>query len=302
MKILHFAAIDIGSNSVKLLIESVPAGGAAELLTKVLMVRVPLRLGEDVFTQGAVSPEKERKLLSLMKAFHYLMGVYEVTAYRACATSAMRDAVNGPVVVQDTEDETGIPIEIIDGNEEASIIFRSGITDLEETKGNCAFVDVGGGSTEITLIARGRMAVSRSFDIGTVRILNRAVQPDTMDRFHAYLTQLAETYGPLNLIGSGGNINKLYKLGGNPKSGRLSVITLMNLYTSLSKLRPAERVRKYKLKPDRADVIVPAAEIFLNIADYLHSKYVYVPTIGIADGIITLLYRDYLRETEEKDT
>ena len=213
----------------------------------------------------------------------------------------MRDAVNGPVIVQDAEDETGIPIEIIDGNEEASIIFRSGITDSKETKGNCAFVDVGGGSTEITLIAEGRQVVSRSFDVGTVRILNRAVAPDTMDRFHAYLTRLAETYGPMNIIGSGGNINRLYKLGGSPKSGRLSVIALLNLYTSLSKLRPAERVRKYKLKPDRADVIVPAAEIFLNIADYLRAKYIYVPSIGIADGIITLLYRDYLDEEREKD-
>ena len=292
-----YAAIDIGSNAVRLLIKQLESD-EEPLFSKVLLLRVPLRLGFDVFASGRISEIKEKNMVRLMKAYKNLMKIYNVSAYRACATSAMRDAANGPDIIRAIEKKTGIRIEIIDGQEEAKMIYNNHIEYMKGRKGNFMYVDVGGGSTEINLLADGELVCSRSYNIGTVRILNGAVSESEWNRLRKDMGDLALSYPGISIIGSGGNINKLVKLvrGRDSRYSRMSVASLQELYDRLKDLTVEERMEEYALKPDRADVIVPAARIFLTIADITGAALIYVPVIGLADGIIDGLYKDSHRE------
>lgn len=291
-----YAAIDIGTNAVRLLIKKVKEEENESLtnkrLNKVLLLRVPLRLGFDVFSLGVVSDEKAVKLRRLMKAFRQLMKIYDVTDYRACATSAMRDAKNGKSVIKKILKDTGINIQVIDGQEEARTIYNNHIECMEDRVGNYIYVDVGGGSTEINLLTNGELVQSFSYNIGTVRMLSNAVKEETWQQMKEDLTRLSAEYNVVNIIGSGGNINKLYRLAGktDKKKLRLSIPSLQTLYDTLKPLTPKQRMEKFSLKADRADVIEPAAEIFLTIAGIVKAEYIHVPVIGLADGIIDDLY------------
>lgn len=289
---VNYAAIDIGSNAVRLLIKSVNEERTTELFTKELLLRVPLRLGQDAFTIGEISAEKEKKLVRLIKAFRQLMKIYEVVDYRACATSAMRDARNSKEITRKIEKKTGIRIEVISGKEEACIVYNNHIENLLDKEQNYLYVDVGGGSTEVILIHQGEMISSQSYNIGTVRLLNGTVNEDALYAMRQDITTAAEEYPDLVIIGSGGNINKLFRLADreDKKAVMLPVEVLRQLYDMLKKYEPEERRKLFRLKPDRAEVIVPAAAIFLEVAECSRSNRIWVPTIGLSDGIIDSLY------------
>lgn len=296
---VNYAAIDIGSNAVRLLIKSIDRNAVQEKkFKKVMLLRVPLRLGFDVFSIGELSEKKADKLRRLMKAFRQLMKIYEVDDYRACATSAMRDARNGNEIIWKIEKDTGIRIEIIDGQEEAQMIYNNHIECMEDRQGNYMYVDVGGGSTEINLLTSGRLVWSMSYNIGTVRMLSNAVREGTWQQMEEELGKAAEGFAGINIIGSGGNITKLFRLAAkkDKKQQRLPVSSLQTLYEVLKPLTPEERMEAFNLKQDRADVIVPAAEIFLKIAEVVQAEYIFVPVIGLADGIIDNLYAKSLEK------
>ena len=296
---VNYAAIDIGSNAVRLLIKSIYMEAVQEKkIKKVMMLRVPLRLGFDVFSIGELSEKKADKLRRLMKAFRQLMKIYDVDDYRACATSAMRDARNGRTIIKKIEKDTGIRIEIIDGQEEARMIYNNHIECMEDRLGNYMYVDVGGGSTEINLLTNGELVWSVSYNIGTVRMLSNAVKEGTWQQMEEELMKVTEGVAAINIIGSGGNINKLFRLADkkDKKLQRLPVSSLQTVYDVLKPLTPEERVEAFSLKQDRADVIVPAAEIFLKIAEVVHAEYIYVPVIGLSDGIIDNLYAKSLEK------
>lgn len=296
---VNYAAIDIGSNAVRLLIKSIDREAVQEKkIKKVMMLRVPLRLGFDVFSIGELSEKKADKLRRLMKAFRQLMKIYDVDDYRACATSAMRDARNGRTIIKKIEKDTGIRIEIIDGQEEARMIYNNHIECMEDRLGNYMYVDVGGGSTEINLLTNGELVWSVSYNIGTVRMLSNAVKEGTWQQMEEELMKVTEGVAAINIIGSGGNINKLFRLADkkDKKLQRLPVSSLQTVYDVLKSLTPEERVEAFSLKQDRADVIVPAAEIFLKIAEVVHAEYIYVPVIGLSDGIIDNLYAKSLEK------
>lgn len=294
---VNYAAIDIGSNAVRLLIKSIDREAVQEKkIKKVMMLRVPLRLGFDVFSIGELSEKKADKLRRLMKAFRQLMKIYDVDDYRACATSAMRDARNGRTIIKKIEKDTGIRIEIIDGQEEARMIYNNHIECMEDRLGNYMYVD--GGSTEINLLTNGELVWSVSYNIGTVRMLSNAVKEGTWQQMEEELMKVTEGVAAINIIGSGGNINKLFRLADkkDKKLQRLPVSSLQTVYDVLKPLTPEERVEAFSLKQDRADVIVPAAEIFLKIAEVVHAEYIYVPVIGLSDGIIDNLYAKSLEK------
>ena len=288
----NYAAIDIGSNAVRLLIKEIKEEQGKAHFSKVLMLRVPLRLGFDVFDIGKISEKKEKNMIRLMKAFRHLMKIYDVKHCRACATSAMRDAKNGMDIIKQIEKKTGVHIDIIDGQEEAKIIYNNHVEHMEDQKGNYMYVDVGGGSTEINLLSEGQLVCSRSYNIGTVRMLNNAVKDSEWERLKNDLAELAKSYPQTNIIGSGGNINKLYCLAHkkNKKKMTMQVSVLQELHTRLKALSLEERMEQFGMKPDRADVIIPAGEIFLTIANIIGASYIHVPVIGLSDGIIDELY------------
>lgn len=289
-----YAAIDIGSNAVRLLIKKVKNNEnlANKRLSKVMLLRVPLRLGFDVFSLGEVSDAKVMKLRRLMKAFRQLMKIYEVINYRACATSAIRDAQNGKSVIKKVWKDTGINIEVINGQEEARMIYNNHIECLEDRAGNYIYVDVGGGSTEINFLINGELVQSLSYNIGTVRMLSNSVREGSWEQMKSDLTRLTADFQGVNIIGSGGNINKLYRLADkkDKKQSRLPITSLQELYDKLKVLTLEQRMEEFNLKTDRADVIVPAAGIFLIIAGIVKAEYIHVPVIGLADGIIDNLY------------
>ena len=297
-KSTSYAAIDIGSNAVRLLIKQLKEKDGRPVFTKALLLRVPLRLGFDVFAGEKISGQKEKNMIRLMKSYAQLMKIYKVEHYRACATSAMRDALNGRDIIKAIKKKTGINIEIIDGQEEAQMVYNNHIEYMEDRQGNYMYVDVGGGSTEINMLAQGELVCSRSYNIGTVRILSNAVKDSEWERLKQDMATLAQSYPGTNIIGSGGNINKLYRLAEkkDKKQLRITVPTLRELYDDLQSLSVDERMEKYSLKADRADVIVPAGNIFLTIADIIGAEYIYVPIIGVADGIIDGLYARISKE------
>ena len=286
----HYAGIDIGSNAVRLLIKCLNEPGSSEPLSKVQLVRVPLRLGEDAFTEGRISKKKAKQLVSLMKAYSSLMEIYEVTAWRACATSAMRDAENGQELVGRIYEKTGIKIEIIDGKEEARLISADLMRSLAGRDGDTyLYVDVGGGSTELNLVQGDQLIDSRSFDIGTIRQLSGRVRDEVREAFAGHIHELHARFGELQLVGTGGNINKLLRLGAPSERANINILSVESLREVADQLRqhtPEERMQLFRLKPDRAEVIVPAADIFLTVSKLTGASEIIVPTKGLADGIV----------------
>ena len=286
----HYAGIDIGSNAVRLLIKCLNDPGSSEPLSKVQLVRVPLRLGEDAFTEGRISKKKAKQLVSLMKAYSSLMEIYEVTAWRACATSAMRDAENGQELVERIYEKTGIKVEIIDGKEEARLISADLMRSLAGRDGDTyLYVDVGGGSTELNLVQGDQLIDSRSFDIGTIRQLSGRVRDEVREAFAEHIHELRARFGELQLVGTGGNINKLLRLGAPSERANINILPVESLREVADQLRqytPEERMQLFRLKPDRAEVIVPAADIFLTVSELTGASEIIVPTKGLADGIV----------------
>ena len=281
---MTYAAIDIGSNAVRLLIKRDEE--KCRYLDKLLLVRVPLRLGFDVFSKGEISDKKADDLVRLMRSYELLMKIYRVDRMRACATSAMRDAKNGSEIIKKIAAKTGIKVEIITGAEEARIVYFNHLGRGFDSKGNFLYVDVGGGSTELNLLTNGELKLSESFNIGTVRMLTDSVKAKTWSDLSDTCLSLGRKYPDITLVGSGGNINKLYKLAGGNKKKEISVEALPGIYEDLLPLSVEERMVRYSMRPDRADVIIPAAKIFLTIARLTGAKNILVPVIGVADGII----------------
>lgn len=295
MKSVSYAAIDIGSNAARLLVKRIKRECDGEIKSsKEILLRVPLRLGFDVFKLGRISEKRAKNMMRLMKVYNHLMKIYDVSDYRACATSAMRDAENGLDIIKNIKKTVGLDIEIITGQEEAKMVYNNHIECVEDRNGNYMYVDVGGGSTEINLLSQGQLVCSRSYNIGTVRMLNNAVANGEWERLRTDMSQAAVDYPDTNIIGSGGNINKLYKMLGNDEKDteqkRMPIDSLQKLHGQLKVLSVEERMDKFNLKPDRADVIVPAGDIFLTIASLIKARYIYVPVIGLSDGIIDGLY------------
>lgn len=288
IKEFNLAAIDVGSNAARLLIKTVSIDLDGRLSQrKALFLRVPLRLGMEVFKKGKISREKEEAFLRTMKAYRQLMKVFKVRDYRACATSAMRDAKNGRQVMDRVNEATGLGLKIISGDEESQIIYDIHLSQLQDDN-NYLYVDVGGGSTEVTFISQGQRVMSHSYNIGTVRMLSEAVKAEELQHVRNGLGKVAAGYGDITIIGSGGNINKLYRIA--PKrdktEGRLPVDTLVRLHDRIAKMSLQERMDVFNMKPDRADVIVPAAEIFMVVAQSVGAKAIKVPNVGLADGLI----------------
>lgn len=291
---MNIAAIDIGSNGARLLIKSFDDNApASSRIRKLLFVRIPLRLGQDVFTLGKVSKERQHMMMHMMKAFRQFMLLYKVEHFRACATSAMRDADNGKKVMCRIEKETGIRLEIIPGAEEAQLLCNNLVENTDSGVGNYAYVDVGGGSTEISLLHDGVLAESHSFNIGTLRLLAGAVTQEERNAMCSVLENYAREFPDTKIIGSGGNINRLFKLAKVKGDSReLPVERIRELHDILAPLSLEERKLKFKLKDDRADVIVPAAEIFMTVASTLDCDSIVVPNISLADSIVDGIYKE----------
>jgi len=283
----NLAAIDVGSNAARLLIKHVDIDvDGNRSLNKLLFLRIPLRLGMDVFGDGRISKDRGMEFLSAMKAYKQLMKVYHVRKYRACATSAMRDAKNGKALMKRIKNKAHVNLEIISGDEESGIIYDNHLANLP-SQGAFLYVDVGGGSTEISFICNGQRIFGQSFNVGTIRLLKGKVKKNDLMALKTEVTKVTSGYDNIKIIGSGGNINKLFRLANKKKKlEALPVEVLRKLYDSLSKMSVEERMVAYELKPDRADVIVPAAEIFLHVAASSKAKEIIVPNIGLADGII----------------
>ncbi len=289
----NLAAIDVGSNAARLLIKHVECDPSGERhVSKLMFLRVPLRLGMDVFGSGEISEERAKEFVAMMKAYRQLMKVYHVTRYRACATSAMRDAKNGADVLRRIERKAHVKLDIITGDEESRIIYDNHLcwtlANPNHAQTRCfLYVDVGGGSTEINFIKDGERQYSHSFNVGTIRLLKGKAKARDIEAMRAEVARLAKDQPPFDIIGSGGNINKLFRLASKKrKLDYLPVVTLRELHTTLSAMTVEQRMEAFSLKPDRADVIVPAAEIFLAIAEGLKAKRILVPGMGLADGII----------------
>lgn len=283
------AAIDIGSNAARLLIATPadvnsPAGARKELL-----LRVPLRLGETVFSQGILTAEKSAALLHFIKACKHLMKIHRVTTFRACATAAMREAKNGEEIARKIAHKTGVTIDIISGAEESRIIYKSHIADKLSPRRRYIYVDVGGGSTEIALIEAAKFKKARSFKIGTLRLREGKFSSRIWEKLQQWIPHNDSPGDPLEIIGSGGNINKLYRLARIPDGKKLSVARLRRLHAMLANMSLEEKTSQLKLRPDRADVIVPACEIFLAIARHAGVRHINVPTMGLAEGIVCQL-------------
>lgn len=294
MEIKKYAAIDIGSNGVRLLVSNVLIEkGKAPIFRKSALVRVPIRLGADTFKKGAISTHNAERMCTAMKAFKLLMQVHGVEKYRACATSAMREASNGTEVAAKIQQESGVQIEIIDGKTEASIIAATDLYDVLEDQQNYLFIDVGGGSTEYTLFSNNELKESKSFKLGTVRSLDPDQEAKTTwETAKAWVKGIVEIYPNCTIIGSGGNINKVFKLSATKLGKPLSRDYLKQQYNKYKNLSYDERIRIMGLNPDRADVIIPALNIYLSTMKWAKAKHIIVPKIGLSDGIVKVLFAE----------
>jgi exopolyphosphatase/guanosine-5'-triphosphate,3'-diphosphate pyrophosphatase len=289
---LRLAAGDIGSNALRLDVARV-LGEPPWILQHEARYRVPLRLGEDVFTLGLISDEKAALLVEALQAFRHLLNVFQPAKVRLCATAALREAKNGPLIVERIGKETGLKLEIITGAEETRILLASAPFASLNPAGRYLCVDVGGGSTELTLLAQGQVICSDSFCIGGVRLLSNRVASSEWLRLRAWLQALPRDRAPTEAIGAGGNISKLQELAGSKPLG-LSRKQLSELLASLEPLSLEERIRQFGLKPDRADVIVPAGRIYAQIMDWAELKTILVPRLGLADGLLAQMYQELL--------
>ncbi|CAM3296827.1 Exopolyphosphatase/guanosine-5'-triphosphate, 3'-diphosphate pyrophosphatase [Flavobacterium longum] len=291
INIKKYAAIDIGSNAMRLLVANIiEESGKETQFTKSSLVRVPIRLGQDAFTVGEISQENIERMVDAMKAYKLLMKVHKVEKYKGCATSAMREAYNGKEVVEIIAREAEIDIDIIDGKTEAAIIASTDLHFLLKTEQTYLYVDVGGGSTEFSMFSNGKMIASRSFKIGTVRMINEMVSQVVWAEIEKWIKQITEDYEHISLIGSGGNINRLFKMSGQLQDKPLSNMYLNSQYALLSSMSYEQRISELGLNPDRADVIIPAMQVYLNAMKWSGARAIYVPKIGLSDGIIKALY------------
>ncbi len=283
------AAIDIGSNAARLLISNVSRYNDSIILQKQNLIRVPLRLGKDVYHTGKVSQERSEMFLDTLQAYNHLLNIYKPEALAVCATAAMREANNGAALLKEAKKLTGMDIKLIDGLEEARLIRNTGKIQPRQGYEYTMFVDVGGGSTEISILSGSDLVAEESFPIGTLRMTSGAYYDETQNRMKNWLLQFKD-YGSIHLVGSGGNINKLVKLYGDIKNRIITFEELKNAIRQMETMSVSERMVKYNLREDRADVIVPAARIFREIMQQIKADFTEAPKIGVADGLITDLF------------
>jgi len=293
---LRYAAIDIGSNAVRLLIADITRTEKGFEFKKNTLVRVPLRLGDDAFLDHKISERKMEDLIKTMIAFKNLMDVYHVTKYLACATSAMREAENGKDVIRKVKKLANVDLEIIEGQREANIIYANHIEENLDINKSYLYIDVGGGSTELSVFVNKIPVASKSFDIGTIRILDNQDKEETWEDMRVWVKEHTKNLKNLAGIGTGGNINKLFKMSEEKDSLPLTFQKLKSMYNDLNSHSLKERIQVFGLNPDRADVIIPAAEIFITLMKWTGIKQVYVPKVGMVDGIINLLIEENLNQ------
>ena len=288
---MRIAAIDIGSNAARLLINEVTETkkGKPEF-TKLNLLRIPLRLGIDVFTKGEIGEERKTMVLDSMRIFSDLMKIYKVEHFRACATSAMRDAKNGPEIIKEVKKNSGINIEIISGDEEASLVFENHIAEGLDKNFAYLYIDVGGGSTELNFFENGKKKYEKSFNIGTIRLLNGLVKDDQWKEMKEEIRKNINSNHPILAIGSGGNINKIFSMSKTKDGKPMSTAFLKKYYKEMNGLTVAERMTQFNLREDRADVLVPALEIYNNIMSWSDIDKIFVPKISVADGLIHHIY------------
>lgn len=286
---MRYAAIDIGSNAVRLLIADIKQNDSTVSFKKNTLIRVPLRLGDDAFLDKKISTKKIDELVKTMIAFRNLIDVYKVSDYMACATSAMREARNGDLIVQKIKSEANINLEIVEGQREAKIIYTSHIEQSLDRKKNYLYIDVGGGSTELSVFCNGEMVASRSFNLGGIRILDNQDKDETWSEMKDWVKQNTQPYKNLSGIGTGGNINKLFRMADLKDGSPITFTKLRSLYLYLNSFSLKDRINVLGLNQDRADVIIPASEIYLSVMKWGGVKQIYVPRVGLVDGIIQLL-------------
>lgn len=291
---IRYAAIDIGSNAVRLLIADITQKEDGYGFKKNTLVRVPLRLGDDAFLEQKISPKKITDLVKTMSAFKNLMDVYHVSKYLACATSAMREAQNGKEIIKLIKKNADIDLEIIEGQREANIIYSNHIEQNLDAKKSYLYIDVGGGSTELSVFVNKQPLASKSFNIGTIRILDNQDKDETWEEMKEWVKAHTKDLKNLAGIGTGGNINKLFRMSGEKDDMPLTFLKLKTLYNELNAYSLKERITVMKLNQDRADVIIPASEIYLTIMKWTGIKQIYVPKVGMVDGIINLLIEENL--------
>lgn len=292
---MRLAAIDIGSNAARLLISDViPGLSTSPEFIKIALIRVPLRLGFDVFDKGEISPGKADKIIKTIKSYKLLLDIYDVKHLKACATSAMRDAANGPAIIKRVKEETGIGISIISGQEEASFIYENHIAENMKDDESYLYIDVGGGSTELTFFSDGKLVFKESFNIGTIRLLKGQVTEAIWDEMKEFIKSKTKGYHHVTAIGSGGNINKIFSISKKKDGKPLSLDLLRDYYKEFSILSLPQRMSVYKMREDRADVIVPALLIYINVMRWTDTEEIFVPKIGLADGLIHNLYQEVL--------
>jgi exopolyphosphatase / guanosine-5'-triphosphate,3'-diphosphate pyrophosphatase len=290
---MRLAAIDIGSNAARLLISDVTDNHGKPEFNKINLVRVPLRLGFNVFESREIPPEKTGMLIHTLKAYRHLCEAYGVDSILAAATSAMRDAVNARAVIDRVREETGIGIEVISGSFEASLIYENHIAENLDKEHAYLYIDVGGGSTELTFFAGNKLIFSASFNIGTIRLLKQQVTDEQWNEMKEYIKRETRHYADhLIAIGSGGNINKVFSISKRKEGKPLPIELLKDYYKEFSAFSLEDRMRLYKLREDRADVIVPALQIYINVMRWANAPEIYVPKIGLADGLIQHLYAE----------
>ncbi len=287
------AAIDIGSNAARLLITDVNENydGKPEFI-KLNLLRIPLRLGFDVFEKGVISPHRTAMIIEGMKAYSHLMKVYEVQHLIACATSAMRDAKNNKEIIEKVKQETGIAIEIISGDLEASVIYENHVAENMDTNLSYLYIDVGGGSTELTFFSDGKLVFKQSFNIGTIRLLKNQVKEDLWNEMKDFIRSKIKGHKKIAAIGTGGNINKVFSLSKKKEGKSLPLDLLKDYYKEFSSVTLTERIHLYKFREDRADVIVPALQIYINVMRWADTEEIFVPKIGLADGLVQHLYAE----------
>lgn len=290
------AAIDIGSNAARLLINEVKETKGKPEFTKLNLLRIPLRLGFDVFSNGEIGEERKQMVIKTMIIFREMMEIYKVEHYRACATSAMRDAKNGQEIIDIVKEQADINIEIITGDEEATLIYENHVAEGLDKEFAYLYVDVGGGSTELTFYENNKMKYEHSFNIGTIRLLNGLVTPNIWDEMKDEIKDKIKSKKPVVAIGSGGNINKIFSLSKTKDGKPMSVSIIKKYLKEMEKLSVEERMQLYHFREDRADVIVPALQIYNNVMTWAEIKQIYVPKISVADGLIHNIYSRIIEE------
>ncbi|HLT49013.1 MAG TPA: hypothetical protein VKZ90_01085 [Aequorivita sp.] len=293
LNIEKYGAVDIGSNAIRLLVVTViEQEGKDTIFKKTSLVRVPIRLGAEVFLEGKISDNSANRMIDTMMAFRLLMKTHNINRFRACATSAMREASNGRELAETIEAKTGLSINIIDGNDEAAIIASTDLKNLIQDDKVFLYVDVGGGSTELTVFANGANVSSQSFKLGTVRMLEGLVDDCVWEEMEAWIKNETKGFKGVSMIGSGGNINTIFKKSGKKLGKPLSFFYLSSYYELIKSLTFEERITELDMNPDRADVVVPATRIYLSAMKWSRAKSMFVPKIGLSDGIVRSLYNE----------